>query len=947
MKGINWIIVTVMLIVALVATALPLGASGGTYATSAVSEIRIEQTPAANKVHSYQPVHIFAKLSKLTQTAQLKAALEIDFSTENWGALPQLPDGFGVDLQMPMVPLPWAEGWYMASIPPLPAQSFSFPRPLGEEAVLHISSSVKLRILVDGVKAGEKTYTVLKGEVSQELAPIIYTSPYFDITDVADVSKMMGVFEETFGLGPKGWAFPDDEAMKCLIIAWDDKGLEGITFQYQVKEGEWKAASVADHPIMGTIKGIVDRLNQALIGVEVKVRGIKPDFEIRDIEAPLWIGSVEIPAQEAGTYVRYRAKAKDVDGNSATSPIGFYQVVDDESKRRVLIIDPHVRIRVLQEGVKELAETLAQANAYQVPEDIVVDLEKAERVAQIVNDYGITPFHHWQHLGKYYDLYIAYPSGNLPDLLRGFEPDTILLSNLYLGKDTVLFNWDLAELGVLDELIQYVKTNNTGVIATHGTLSDWRVWASPEEQYKIGARGHVGEEMPHDLSPMDERTVAALLGMPHLSIWQFARDTVAEALYRAHPAVGILAGSMPFQVPYIPFDGSIGVTPEGRGSPILEGLPDQFVIEIPMPEELQEIGVKSFTQIGWQLALPQSIAYAAWKAAEEAKPEAQKIYQRLSRLIAQATENQITKLNISDTLQWGLESFYNSISSATILPEGLDIKLSIPGVENVEQKLEINLDELLQLIPLRLVAMSDKGLAGIITYDKYFDPEGYRSVFFSPRIEASPSEYSARLLINAVEWTAQWQHRDITELLGGVVRVPREQASIFQEQLNQITGVRVFSGGLLLNEQGNTIIKVDAGKLSHLKLLVAHPTTAGIEVRVSQGEAQVQSKVNLDGRISRVVIKVNEPGALKIGLQAADPDVSLNPAYVEAKGILVGDANRDGRVDCADLALVAKAFSTRQGEVNFDPDADLNQDGIVDIFDLVKVGRNFGGGQDK
>ncbi|MCL0088070.1 hypothetical protein M1N86_01750, partial [Dehalococcoidia bacterium] len=139
MKGIIWTIVTVMLIIALVATALPLGASGGTYAAaSAISEIRIEQTPPANKVYSYQPVHVFAKLGELTQTAQLKAALEIDFSTENWGALPQLPDGFGVDLQMPMVPLPWAEGWYMASIPPLPAQSFSFPRPVGEDAVLHI-----------------------------------------------------------------------------------------------------------------------------------------------------------------------------------------------------------------------------------------------------------------------------------------------------------------------------------------------------------------------------------------------------------------------------------------------------------------------------------------------------------------------------------------------------------------------------------------------------------------------------------------------------------------------------------------------------------------------------------------------------------------------------------------------------------------------------------------
>jgi hypothetical protein len=933
-----------LLVVVLLAMGLPPSASSGTIyaAASAVSEIRIEQTPPVNQIHSYQPVFIFAKIGEVTQTPQLKASLKIDLNTENWIGLPLIPDQFTAQLKMPMVPLPWAEGWYMASIPPLPAESFSFPKLIGE-AVLHISSSVSYKILVDGLQVGEtKTYTVLEGEVSQELAPILFTSPYFDITDPAEVSKMIDVFEETFGLGPKGWVFPDDEAMRCLIIAWDDKGLEGITFEYQVKEGEWKADSVADHPVMGTVKGRVEDLNQALNEVEAKIEAIKPDFEIKDIKVPLWIGNVEIPPQEAGTYVRYRAKVTDVDGNSATSPLGFYHVIEDESKTRILIIDPHVRLRVLQEGVKELVKTVAQNNAYQIPEEII-NLEKAKRIAQIINDYGITPFHHWQHLGKHYNLYIAYPSDKLPDLLKGFEPHVVLLSNLYLGRDTILFNWDLAELGVLDDLIQYVKANNTGVIATHGTLSDWEIWLSPEERFKVGARGHVGEEMPHDLSPVDEQTVAALLGMPHLSIWQFARDTVAAALYTTRPELGRLVGSIPLQVPYIPFDGSMKVTPEGQGSPILEGIPDEFIIEIPVPEELQEIGVRSFTQIGWQQALPQATAHAAWKAAEGARPKAERVYQRLSRLIEQATENQIGKLNIADSLDWGLESLYNSISSATISAEGLDIKLPIPGID-VEQRLEVKLDKLLQA-PLRLVAMSDKGLAGIVTYDKYFDPAGYRSVYFSPPIEASTSKYAAQLLINAVEWTMEWRYRDVTELLGGLVRVSKEQAAIFQGQANQIKGVRVFSGGLLLNEQGATLIEVDATELSRVKLLVAHPTTAGIEARVIQGEATVEGKISIDNRITKVVIKVNEPARLAIALQATAPNVSLNPAYVEAEGILVGDVNRDGRVDSADLALVAGAFNTRQDDLNFSPDADLNRDDIVDVFDLVKVGRNFGKGE--
>ncbi len=57
---------------------------------------------------------------------------------------------------------------------------------------------------------------------------------------------------------------------------------------------------------------------------------------------------------------------------------------------------------------------------------------------------------------------------------------------------------------------------------------------------------------------------------------------------------------------------------------------------------------------------------------------------------------------------------------------------------------------------------------------------------------------------------------------------------------------------------------------------------------------------------------------------------------------LPGDANRDGKIDAGDLADVAAAFNTREGDENWNPAADLNNDGIVDIYDLVIVGKNFG-----
>lgn len=52
-----------------------------------------------------------------------------------------------------------------------------------------------------------------------------------------------------------------------------------------------------------------------------------------------------------------------------------------------------------------------------------------------------------------------------------------------------------------------------------------------------------------------------------------------------------------------------------------------------------------------------------------------------------------------------------------------------------------------------------------------------------------------------------------------------------------------------------------------------------------------------------------------------------------------GDINNDGRVDIADLAIVAAAFNTSppSNEV-----ADINRDNIVDIQDLAEAAVNFG-----
>jgi hypothetical protein len=50
-----------------------------------------------------------------------------------------------------------------------------------------------------------------------------------------------------------------------------------------------------------------------------------------------------------------------------------------------------------------------------------------------------------------------------------------------------------------------------------------------------------------------------------------------------------------------------------------------------------------------------------------------------------------------------------------------------------------------------------------------------------------------------------------------------------------------------------------------------------------------------------------------------------------------GDLNGDGKVDCADVAIVRASFGLKIGQPGFDSRADVDLDGVVDIRDLAFV----------
>ena len=68
--------------------------------------------------------------------------------------------------------------------------------------------------------------------------------------------------------------------------------------------------------------------------------------------------------------------------------------------------------------------------------------------------------------------------------------------------------------------------------------------------------------------------------------------------------------------------------------------------------------------------------------------------------------------------------------------------------------------------------------------------------------------------------------------------------------------------------------------------------------------------------------------------------------YTLYSGVLVrtleGDVNDDGVVDASDLSYLSKAYGSKPGDENWNPDCDLNWDHIVDASDLFTMIENYG-----
>jgi len=818
----------------------------------------------SNEVYSWQPVIILAKANG----GSVELEVNITLKAYREGVVELLPK-LSFLRRVPMLRLASNPEWYIAFIPGLPAFHRQRTRLL-RTVELNVSSHVAYRVIVNGREVGGGEYEVKAKEVTaKNLKPLI-------LVCVEGIDREL--MEETLGLGPKWWTWRSNEPLKVIIVAMDvgeNSGIREVKFEYRVNGGAWQSVVLEDHQAASRLRELVDRINGWLAKVEERL-----DLDLPEVDLPAQVKVGEIPGQSTGSYVEFKASAVDVDGNRACSPKGLYYVVNRGSDVKILVVDPHVKLWVLSESLRQLHDSLLTHESYGLRQALhngLPLLEESLKIADAFNKYRLEHFHHWEYLGGRYDLYIVEPR-KLKDALDALQPDVIILSNLWLGANETGWTWDLRDLGVLDDLIDYVKSRHAGLIATYGTLSDFKVWSGCEESqhHKVCSRGHVGESL-EDFDPVHEKTVAGLLGLPHLALWEYARDKAAQMLC-ADPQtqrLGLLLGSMPLQVRHVPFDGILKATPDAEAVGFQLPAPE-FKVEIPGYHELT--GYKACTQIGWQLGLPCKVALNAWREAGKVREKARALHERVSTLVESITghKREIAR-HVSRSLR-GLGQLYRSLVRANITRGTIKVAINLPelGISRELPPLSVQLSKVARLMPVKVVALSRRGLAGILVYDKWWDKGGYRSVYFSFEVEASTCPAAKQLLVEAVKWVRGWHYREPKFL--GSMPVPAKLAERFRQAC---AGVPIGTGeNLIMTEEGYSLVSFKANDAGTYRVVVAHPTTERVEFKLfNEGDVEELSS-KTDERITLIILRVREPCNVNLGLQAKS-DSSLNPAYVE------------------------------------------------------------------
>lgn len=855
------------------------GVGPGGLQVNADPAVRVERSPSGI-VCNLQPIHIYliGNGGEGVATVNYVVTVEADPAIPGFEA-PRVLEG---SASYPSIVLGLSGDVGLISIPGLPSldATFTWSSPIGGEVevTLRVRSQVTVSVSVGGVDVYSESIAV------DTCAAELTGSPF--TLALSSESLLSGAIVENFGLSQPGWVAYEQDRVAVRVLAVDDKGLRGVELEYNVSGGSPQRVKVEPDDSSKAVSGIVDSVNAFIDSIESEVRQVDPSFSLPRTSAPVIAGIAEIPPTPPGNYVIFRSVAEDVDGNVASSPSGIYYITVGGAVK-VLVVDPSLRLWLLRYNAESLSEALRAAAAIDMPDEAASLMKKLEELAARLKELGAPQFRNWQSISDDYEIMIAMPESDFGYILSSFEPDAIILSNMFLGlEDSEYLDWDLRYNEALDDIIGYVKSNNAAIIATHGSLFDWIVWTSCEEKYRVGPRGHSGTSI-WDLDVIRERTLAAVLGLPEITLWEVVRDYIAEGLCSLEDprarAAGQAIGSIPLVVPYVPFSGRIQATE--AASELGFNIPE--TLEVRVPGALEELGFEAYTSVGWQLALPRLVAGEAFEALPQAWREASAFYSRLSTFIAETLKAAgIDRAVLEDALRGALEGdiklMRQVLASANIKGSTFYTSFTVEELGVVELEVavpEAAFKRFLPRFPVELVAISDDYLAAIIVHDKYWDPMGYRAVFFTFEPEASEPATAEALLAAAIDWALKWRFLDVFEALGDII-APREVADEFKRMVGSVEGYLYLEESSVLNEDGFNLLEFRAPSGSTIYVLAAHPTSESIEVRILEGPAEIAS-VETGLYVTLVEVRVGgEGGRVIIGLQAKSKS-SMNPVYAQ------------------------------------------------------------------
>jgi hypothetical protein len=379
--------------------------------------------------------------------------------------------------------------------------------------------------------------------------------------------------------------------------------------------------------------------------------------------------------------------------------------------------------------------------------------------AKKAKKFDIVKRHYWEKLGKY--NFIIVEPDEVEDALS-FKPKVIILSNLLLSQ------WVVPH-----KLIEYARENNAGIIATHGTIFDEVVWTGDkrEEAVEVGARKHVGDKL--DVYQPDKETIALLLGLKLSPAVEYARDCVAETLCKSNdPRVktaGRTLGSTPLHPAYVPFSGKIIVEEDHE---VVKGLGKEFQITI---SSIYEKKFKAYTTFGWQYVLPSEPVRVAKERAKIAKEKARDIYNELSEFVSIYGCH---KIDIDAMLSSLDSKLLNSALSLNLEDGKIKVKVEDKEIEFDAGKAKPVIELFKKYMPVKVVAISDDYLAGVVVHDEWFRQDGIRAVYITFEAEASKDESAWKLIDNSILWTSKFKYKveQVTQEIAKLVEEATEEA---------------------------------------------------------------------------------------------------------------------------------------------------------------------------